>query len=192
MGIDLVAGGRRVGHNVRKAPESKNVYLRLLTKLYNFIARRAESKFAAVISKRLCMSRINNPPISVSRLVRYMKGKEGKIAVIVGTVTNDPRLLELPQLTVCALRFTEDVRARIVKAGGECLTFDQLALKSPKGTNTVLLRGSKSSREAVRHFGHSTSVNNPHTHDSVKPRVRSKGRKFERARGRRKSVGFKI
>jgi len=73
MGIDLVAGGRRVGHNVRKAPESKNVYLRLLTKLYNFIARRAESKFAAVISKRLCMSRINNPPISVSRLVRYMK-----------------------------------------------------------------------------------------------------------------------
>lgn len=198
MGIDLVAGGRRVGHNVRTAPESKNVYLRLLIKLFSFIARRAESKFAAVIAKRLCMSRINNPPLSVSRLVRYMKPKEhkiegGKIAVVVGTVTNDSRLLELPEnLTVCALRFTEDARARILKAGGECLTFDQLALRCPKGNNTVLLRGSKSSRESVRHFGHSTSVNNPHTHDSVKPRVRSNGRKFERARGRRKSVGFKI
>ena len=192
MGIDLVAGGRRVGHNVRRAPESKNVYLRLLIKLFSFIARRAESKFATVISKRLCMSRINNPPLSLSRLARYMKDKDGKIAVIVGTVTNDARLLEIPSLKVCALRFTEDARARIVKAGGECLTFDQLALQSPTGSNTVLLRGSKSSRESVRHFGHSTSVYNPHTHDAVKPYVRSKGRKFESARGRRKSVGFKV
>jgi hypothetical protein len=36
------------------------------------------------------------------------------------------------------------------------------------------LRGSKSSRESVRHFGHSTSPGNPHTHDSVKPRIISK------------------
>jgi hypothetical protein len=34
MGIDLRAGGRRVGHNVRKAPVSKNVYIKLLEKLY--------------------------------------------------------------------------------------------------------------------------------------------------------------
>lgn len=60
------------------------------------------------------------------------------------------------------------------------------------GSNTVLLRGSKSSREAVKHFGHRTSPLNPHTHDGVKPRVRSKGRKFEKARGRRRSVGFKV
>jgi large subunit ribosomal protein L18e len=121
-----------------------------------------------------------------------MKDKDAKIAVIVGTVTNDARLLEIPSLKVCALRFTEDARARIVKAGGECLTFDQLALLAPTGSNTVLLRGSKSSRESVSHFGHSTSVYNPHTHDAVKPYVRSKGRKFESARGRRKSVGFKV
>jgi len=62
-----------------------------------------------------------------------MKGKETKIAVIVGGVTNDSRLLEVPQLTIAALRFTEAARARIVKAGGECLTLDQLALRSPKG-----------------------------------------------------------
>ena len=34
MGIDLVAGGRRVGHDTRKAPVSKNVYVKLLEKLY--------------------------------------------------------------------------------------------------------------------------------------------------------------
>merc|ERR1712194_132034 len=134
----------------------------------------------------------NKAPLSIARLARYMKGKEGKTAVIVGAVTNDARLLEVPQMTVCALRFTEDARARITKAGGECITFDQLALRAPKGSNTVLLRGPKNARESVSHFGHRTTVNNPHTHDAVKPYVRSKGRKFEKARGRRRSNGFKV
>lgn len=62
-----------------------------------------------------------------------MKGREDKIAVIVGTVTDDKRLYQLPGLKVCALRFTESARARITKSGGECLTFDQLALQRPKG-----------------------------------------------------------
>lgn len=138
------------------------------------------------------MSRINNPPISISRLARFMRKNEGKTAVIVGAVTNDSRLLKVPQLTIAALRFTQDARARIEAAGGECLTLDQLALKAPKGSGTVLLRGSKSSRESVSHFGHSTSPTNPHTHDAVKPYIISKGRKFEKARGRRRSNGFKV
>lgn len=138
------------------------------------------------------MSRINNAPMSISRVARYLSGKEDQIAVVVGSVTDDPRLLEVPALKIAALRFTETVRARIVKAGGECLTLDQLALRAPTGSNTVLLRGKKNARESVRFFGHRTSVNNPHTHDGVKPRVISKGRKFERARGRRRSVGFKV
>eukprot|EP00605_Chrysophyceae_sp_TOSAG23-4_P002616 GSChrysophyteH1.ASY1.ANO1.2888.1 assembled CDS len=162
MGIDLVAGGRRKGHNVRKAPVSKNVYIKLLEKLYG--------------------------------LARFMKGdtKIGKVAVVCGTVTNDTRTLELPALKIAALKFTDEARKAITRAGGECMTFDQLALADPKGSNAVLLRGSKNSREAVKHFGHSTSVDNPHTHDGVKPYVRSKGRKFEKARGRRNTNGFKV
>jgi large subunit ribosomal protein L18e len=192
MGIDLKSGGRRKGHNVRTAPVTKNVYVKLLEKLFGFLERRADSKFAGAVVKRLRMSRINNAPISISRLARFMKGKEDKTAVIVGAVTDDPRLLEVPGITIAALRFTETARKRIVKAGGECITLDQLALRAPKGSNTVLLRGSKSSRESVRHFGHRTSVMNPHTHDAVKPRLISKGRKFEKARGRRRSNGFKV
>ncbi len=33
------------------------------------------------------------------------------------------------------------------------MTFDQLALVAPTGSNCVLLRGPKNSREAVKHFG---------------------------------------
>jgi hypothetical protein len=37
MGIDLKAGGRRCGHNTRKAPVTKNVYIKLLEKLYRCV-----------------------------------------------------------------------------------------------------------------------------------------------------------
>ncbi|CAM6025317.1 unnamed protein product [Sphagnum balticum] len=186
-GIDLKAGGRNK-KTKRTAPKSENVYLKLLVKLYRFLVRRTGSSFNAVVLKRLFMSRINRPPLSLSRLVRYMSGKEDKIAVIVGTVTDDTRLYEVPALKVAALRFTETARARILKAGGEVLTFDQLALRAPTGSNTILLRGPKNAREAVKHFGRAPGV----PHSNTKPYTRSKGRKFEKARGRRNSRGFKV
>ena len=171
------------------------------------------------------MSKINRPALSISRIQRYVKvrqftlrwqlssfavdsrvqGKEDKIAVVVGTVTDDPRLLgahihrardisrvriaELKALKVCALKVTATARARILKAGGEILTFDQLALRSPTGcvalasillplrktalsrcacvclayfsTGTVLLRGPKNAREVVKSFG---AAGVPHSH----------------------------
>ena len=186
QGIDIEAGGRnKVKH--RKAPKSENVYLKLLVKLYRFLARRTDSDFNKTVLKRLFMSKINRPPLSLSKLAKFMADKgTGKTAAIVGTVTDDARMFEVPALKVCALRFTETARARIVKAGGECLTFDQLALQAPTGDNVVLLRGPKSHREAVKHFG---APGVPGSH--AKPYVRSKGRKFEKARGRRKSRGYK-
>merc|ERR1712098_856131 len=63
-----------------------------------------------------------------------------KIAVVVGTITNDLRIFEVPKMTVCALRVTEKARERILKAGGEIITFDQLAVRSPIGKNTILLQ----------------------------------------------------
>merc|ERR1712122_325755 len=45
--------------------------------------------------------------------------------------------LNLPKPKTCCLHMTERARARVLKAGGEIMTFDQLALKCPKGQNTV-------------------------------------------------------
>merc|ERR1711971_659207 len=109
-----------------------------------------------IVLRRLFMSKINRPPISIAKL---------KIA---------------------ALHVTEKARERILKAGGEVMTLDQLALKSPLGKNTVLLQGRRTARRANRHFG---AADKPGSH--VKPLVRAKGRKFERARGRRQSRGYK-
>merc|ERR1711918_272007 len=87
MGIDIKAGGRKATQKRgRQAPVSENLYLRLLVKLYRFLARRTDAKFNQVVLKRLFMSKMNRPPVSISKIGRLMKGKEGKTAVVVGTV----------------------------------------------------------------------------------------------------------
>ena len=50
-------------------------HYRFLVQLYRFVVRRTESKFNKVILKRLFMSRTNKPPMSLSRLITYMKEK---------------------------------------------------------------------------------------------------------------------
>ena len=121
---------------------------------------RTESNFNKVVLRRLFMSRINRPPVSLSRIASNVtESHQGKTIVVIGTVTDDNRLLTVPKLSVAALRFTATARARIEKAGGETLTLDQLALRAPTGANTLLLRGPKNAREAVKHFGFG-----PHKH----------------------------
>ncbi|CAG5098164.1 Oidioi.mRNA.OKI2018_I69.XSR.g15423.t1.cds [Oikopleura dioica] len=192
MGIDLRHNkGKYQRRPHRSAPVSQDVYLGLLVKAYRFLARRTDATFNKVILKRLFMSRINRPPLSLARLVRKMKAesRQNKTAVVVGTVTNDIRLLEVPKLRICALRVTEAARQRIAAAGGEIITFDQLALQNPKGQNTVLLQGPRKQRKAEAYFANNCAPGVPGSH--TKPIVRSKGRKFERARGRRASRGYK-
>ena len=186
MGIDLTA--HHVKKTQRSAPASEDPYLLLLVKLYRFLARRTDSKFNKAVLHRLFLSKINRPPVSLSRIVKETSStpdRDSKVIVNVGTVTDDVRLLTVPKLTVAALRFTQAAKERILNSGGEILTLDQLAMRAPTGANTVLLRGKRNSREAVKHFGMG-----PHKHK--KPYTKSKGRKFERARGRRKSRGFKV
>ncbi|CDK27891.1 unnamed protein product [Kuraishia capsulata CBS 1993] len=171
----------------RQAPKSENVYLKSLVKLYTFLARRTDAPFNKVILRSLFLSKINRPPVSIARISKALKqkGAAEKTIVVVGTVTDDNRLLSFPKTTVAALRFTAGAKATIVKNGGEAITLDQLALRAPKGQNTLIVRGPRNSREAVRHFGFGP-------HKGKAPRILSKGRKFERARGRRNSRAFKV
>ena len=132
---------------------------------------------------------MNRYPISISRITRTLardalsKTEAGKdrVVAVVGSITNDNRLLTVPQgLRICALKFTAEARKRIIAAKGQCLTFDQLAQIAPTGKNVLLLRGPRD-REAKRFFGLYPGQIGSHT----APRVRTEGRKWERARGRR-------
>ncbi len=163
MGIDLYKKGR-VQSKVGRDSTTTNLYHRLLIKLYKFLGRRTESKFNKIIHKRLNQSRTTRYPISLSKLAKHADTpeKKNKILVVVGNVLNDERMLIVPKLRICALRVTEQARRRIVKAGGEVMTFDQLAKIAPLGENTVLLRGARK-REALKHFGAAPGVKGSHT-----------------------------
>ncbi|CAI4228417.1 unnamed protein product [Auanema sp. JU1783] len=187
MGIDI---NHKHDRKVRRtAPKSEDPYLRILGKLYGYLAKRTGSNFDKIVQKRIFMARRFRAPISLSRVSRILKQGENskKIVVTLSPVTDDNRLYEVPKLTLAALKVTAPARARILKAGGEIITLDQLALRAPRGENTLLIQGPRKAREAEKHFGPAPGV--PHSH--TKPYVRSKGRKFERARGRRASRGYK-
>ena len=175
MGIDLKAGGRVPNRN-KKETKSTNLYLHLLLRLYKFLDRRTDSKFCKTVLRRLAQSKMAKAPMSISRVALNLKDKGDKIAVLVGTVTNDNRLFEVPAMKVCALRFTETARARITNAGGQCITFDELALIAPTGTNTILLRGPKD-REAKKHWGKAPGVPKSGTHIYKQSAKSKEGRK---------------
>eukprot|EP01080_Neovahlkampfia_damariscottae_P002559 gene2559-3521_t len=187
MGIDLVAGGRNTSS--KRQPQTTDIYTRLLIKLYTFLVRRTDSKFNKIVLKRLGQTRALKRPIPVARIAKFLKNRKGasdKIAVVVGTVTNDSRVMEVPKLQICALKFTETARRRIEEAGGKCLSFDQLAQIKPEGKGTLLFKGHRSD-EKKKHHG---APGVPGSH--AKPHVRSKGNNFERARGRRASRAYKV
>merc|ERR1739847_111509 len=132
MGIDL--NHKKDRKAVRKGTKSDDLYLNMLAKLYRFLARRTDSKFNKIVLKRLFMSRRNRQPLSLSRLAT--KQKDGKTSVVIGTITNDIRIHNIPAMKVAALRVTEAARKRILEAGGSVMTLDQLAQEAPLGQNT--------------------------------------------------------
>lgn len=192
MGVDIY-GVQKSKHFVRRHTGSSNPYIKLLCKLYKFLSTRTKSAFNSTVYQRLLKSRRNRGPISLSRVAIVMSRKtvwqdpkktKAPIAVIVGDVLDDIRINKLPALRVAALRFSRDARKRITGAGGECLTFDQLATIAPTGKNTFLLRGRRNGRDSVKHFG---AAGTPGGH--AKPYVSSRG--AECSRGRRPNKGYK-
>merc|ERR1711935_82944 len=175
-GIDLNKQGRVRSRHFRAA-KTDNLYHGLLIKLYSFLARRTDSKFNQIVHKRLNQSGTTRYPMSISRLAKVAntEEKKAKTLVLCGNVTNDERLITVPKLNVCALRFSTAARQRITEAGGRCMTFDQLAKESPKGQNTWLLRGHRS-RETMKHWGSAAR-------DGAKPYAKGSHEKKRKIKG---------
>lgn len=173
---------RNSSRAVRKEPRSQDPYLRLLVKLYAYLARRTGSKFNAIILKRLCQARQFKTPITLRKIVSLISAEKmaNNIIVVVGTITNDIRMLEMPKkMQVCALHVTETARKRIEENEGKVITFDELAIQSPEGKGTILLRGNRQS-EVRKSFGTPGAIGS-----HAKPKVHFKGGEHPKGRGQR-------
>jgi large subunit ribosomal protein L18e len=161
MGFDRT-GVDKKKRAIRHHSLSSNPYLKLLVKLYKQLAARTTSRFNKTVHSRLLKSRSNRAPASLSRIATVLRRKtcwldtkktKAPIAVVVGDILDDIRQVKIPAMKICALRFSRSARNRIEGAGGECITFDQLALLAPSGKNTFLMRGRRAGRESLKHFG---------------------------------------
>ncbi|CAI9609286.1 unnamed protein product, partial [Staurois parvus] len=101
-------------------PKSQHISLRRLIKLYRFLVRRTNASFNKVVLRRLFMSRTNRPPLSLSRLICKMK-LPGR--VVVGCITDDVRIQDIPKLKVYALKVSSGAHRILLKSGGQLLTF---------------------------------------------------------------------
>ncbi|KAM5312364.1 large ribosomal subunit protein eL18-like [Glossophaga mutica] len=115
-----------------------------------------------------------------------LPGQEGKTAAVVGPTTEDVHAQEVPKLKMWVFRVSSPAGSRILEAGAEILTLDQLALASPKGCDTILLSGPHKGAEVYRHFGKAPGT----PHRRTKPCVRSKDWKFEHMRDHLARPGY--
>jgi len=183
MAIDKLGCYKKKQSGRRMSP-TRDPYYAILIKLYKFLSSRTSSAFNKEVLKRMYKSKHNRPIVSLSRIAVNMRKKgTDHTAVVVSTVVNDPRMLEIPKMSICALRFTATARARVEQAGGECITFDQLALRNPLGKKTVLLRGCRTHRKAFAYFGKPAGSRNSHTKPRC-PKPTKMGRKYEQGRGK--------
>lgn len=107
--------------------------------------------------------------MSISCIANHLsRNKDATTAVVAATVTNDERLLTVPKMTIVALHFTATARARIERAGGSCMTFDQLLLDNPTGDKCLLIQGKRTARKEYKYFG---AAGLPHSKTRVKINV---------------------
>ena len=117
MGIDVTGlPDKRVK---RHYVVSSNPYLKLLAKLYKFLAARTAAKFNKVVYARILKSRSNKAPVSLSRLAVVLKRK---------TVWLNP--WELARLAMAKGLTSRAFRDRYCEFGGIHLRFD-----GPSGWN---------------------------------------------------------
>ena len=91
--------------------------------------RREDAPVWKEIARRLASPRKNYAEVNVSRINRYTK--EGDVVVVPGTVLGAGSIDH--GVTVGALKFSKTAIEKIERAGGTCLTIEEMLEKKPKG-----------------------------------------------------------
>lgn len=137
----------------RKAPRSKNIYLRALSDFYTKVANNTSVVAIKKISKRLKMSKADRQPVKISRIASELEGAEGKVAVVVAKVLDDDSVMEIPAIKVVALQWSKGVKEKIERYGGSIWTLDQLFEVCPNMDDICLVATDKFRRKSAKFWG---------------------------------------
>jgi large subunit ribosomal protein L18e len=109
-----------------------------LVSLIHNLKKQANENDAPVwrdIAIRLEKSLKNWPVVNLDRINKYTNEKE--TAIIPGKVLSDGNLSK--KITIAAWSFSNKSQEKIKKAGGKCISFEELMKSNPKGKNLRIL-----------------------------------------------------
>ena len=95
----------------------------------------SKSGFWKAVAKDLSRPRRKQFEVNLSSLERYAKPKE--TVIVPGIVLGTGEIKK--HVNVAALKFSGNAKAKIEKAGGTCVTIDELYEKNQKGRNVRIM-----------------------------------------------------
>ncbi|HDM66908.1 MAG TPA: 50S ribosomal protein L18e [Thermoplasmatales archaeon] len=110
----------------------------ILIQLIHDLKKHAKENDAPIwkdIAERLERPSRNWAEVNLNRISRYIRDDE--TALIPGKVLSTGELTK--KVPVAAWAFSEKAREKILKAGGKCLTIQELMKQNPKGKNIRIL-----------------------------------------------------
>lgn len=87
------------------------------------------------IAKRLEKPKRIQPAVNVSKLEKYLN--KGDTAIIPGKLLGDGKITK--PVTVSAKKISKAAKAKIEKAGGKYITYEEIITKNPKGSRIKIM-----------------------------------------------------
>ena len=87
------------------------------------------------IASRLEKPKRQQPIVNVGKLETYLN--KGDSAIIAGKLLGDGAITKA--VTVSALKISDSAKEKIEKAGGKCLTYEEMMSKNPKGSKIRIM-----------------------------------------------------
>lgn len=98
-------------------------------------AKAQKAPFWAAVARNISKPKRSMAEVDVEKIAHNLP--EGQVALVPGTVMGAGKVES--KFSVAALRFTAGARIAIERAGGKCLTIEELHAQNAKGTNVVLM-----------------------------------------------------
>jgi large subunit ribosomal protein L18e len=126
-----------VKKKMKKRLKSSNDGLNRLIDLINKTGRDEQAPFWGDLGMRLSKSRKSRGNINLSRIERFTKADE--VVAVPGKLLGAGSINH--SVTVAALSFSNGAREKVKKAGGRCVSFEELLRENPRGSNIKIMRG---------------------------------------------------
>lgn len=109
-----------------------------LRRLIRYLRKKSKEENVKIwkdIAWRLERPRRQRAEINVSKINRYTK--EGDMIIVPGKVLGAGKLGH--RVIVAAWQFSETAKEKIINAGGEAITIEELIERNPKGSGVIIM-----------------------------------------------------